>query len=44
MRSFEEILKEFEDFFAMEESNEKIEGMKGRDIHKEIEVDFMTTV
>lgn len=45
MRSFDEILKEFEDFFAMDEnSNSKIVGIKGRDIHREIEIDFMTAV
>ena len=45
MRSFDEILKEFEEFFAMEEnSNSKIEGVKGRDIHREIEIDFLTSV
>ena len=45
MRSFDEILKEFEDFFAMDESSDsKIEGMKGRDVHREIEVDFAASV
>ena len=45
MRSFDEILKEFEDFFAMDESSDsKVAGIKGRDIHREIEIDFMTSV
>ena len=45
MRSFDEILKEFEDFFAMDESSDsKVAGIKGRDVHREIEIDFMTTV
>ena len=45
MRSFDEILKEFEDFFKMEENRDaKIDGIKGRDIHREIEIDFQTSV
>ena len=45
MRSFDEILKEYEDFFAMGQSNDsKVAGIKGRDIHREIEIDFMTSV
>ena len=41
MRSFDEILKEYEDFFAMEEnSDSKLAGLKGRDITKQVELEF----
>ena len=45
MRSFDEILKEYEDFFAMEENaDSKLAGLKGRDITKTVELEFGQTV
>ena len=45
MRSFDEILKEYENFFAMEESNDsKLAGIKGRDITVQVELEFGQTV
>ena len=45
MRSFDEILKEYEDFFAMEEnSDSKLTGLKGRDITKQVQLEFGETV
>ena len=45
MRSFDEILKEYEDFFAMEETNDsKLAGIKGRDITVQVELEFGQTV
>ena len=45
MRSFDEILKEYEDFFAMEEtSDSKLAGIKGRDITVQVELEFGQTV
>ena len=49
MRSFDEILKEFEEFFRMDTkrtstANSQSGKLKGRDVHSEIEIDFMDVV
>lgn len=42
MRSFDEILKEFEDFFQMDKS--KNNQLKARDIFLDIEIDFLDAI
>lgn len=45
MRSFEEILKEFEDFFNFDSDPKKQNGkLKARDVHIDFEIDFMDSV
>jgi hypothetical protein len=45
MRSFEEILKEFEEFFNFESDPKKQNGkLKARDVYVDLEIDFMDSV
>lgn len=47
MRSFEEILKEFENFFNLENDTKKTTGdgkFKARDVNIELEIEFMDSV
>ena len=43
MRSFDEILKEFENFFSLQDSkkNESSGKLKARDVYLDLEIDFL---
>lgn len=44
MRSFEDILKEFEQFFNLDNEKGNTGQLKARDINIELEIDFMESV
>jgi len=45
MRSFEDILKEFEQFFKLENDKDNSSGrLKARDINLDLEIEFMEAI
>ena len=46
MRSFDEIVKEFENFFSLQDSkkNESSGKLKARDVYLDLEIDFLEAI